>query len=129
MIAPELATELGVIAPKVNEIAGVVVGFATVPETPLAVVTETEVTVPVPLLGQLEPLCRQTSTPPIVIVPPFGVEKLAAVTAPDALIVLAEVRLAAVTDPNAVQFPRASLSRQIRTAGPVAFTQRNVNVP
>ena len=51
MIAPELATELGVIAPKVNEIAGVVVGFATVPETPLAVVTETEVTVPVPLLG------------------------------------------------------------------------------
>ena len=39
-------TEVGVIAPSVKEMAGVVVDVATVPETPFAVVTETEVTVP-----------------------------------------------------------------------------------
>jgi hypothetical protein len=41
-------TDVGVIAPRVRVIAGVVVGFATVPDTPLAVTTETEATVPVP---------------------------------------------------------------------------------
>src|SRR5574337_39144 len=39
---------VGVIAPSVIVIAGVVVGFATTPLTPLAVTTETEVTEPVP---------------------------------------------------------------------------------
>ena len=39
-------TELGVIAPRVRLIAGVVVEVATVPDTPLAVLTETDVTVP-----------------------------------------------------------------------------------
>ena len=48
LIAPVAATEVGVIAPSVSEIAGVVVEVATVPETPLAVVTETEVTLPEP---------------------------------------------------------------------------------
>lgn len=43
---PVAATEVGVIAPRVNVIAGVVVGVATAPETPLAVVTDTLVTVP-----------------------------------------------------------------------------------
>ena len=46
---PDMITELtdvGVIAPRVRLIAGVVVGSVTVPLTPLAVVTETEVTVP-----------------------------------------------------------------------------------
>src|ERR1051325_2503119 len=43
---PVAATLDGVIAPRVSEIAGVVVGFVTIPLTPLAVVTETEVTVP-----------------------------------------------------------------------------------
>ena len=38
----------GVIAPKVKVMAGVVVAFATVPDMPLAVVTETLVTVPEP---------------------------------------------------------------------------------
>jgi hypothetical protein len=38
----------GVIAPAMIVIAGVVVAFATVPENPLAVVTETLVTVPLP---------------------------------------------------------------------------------
>jgi hypothetical protein len=33
-------------SPSVRVIAGVVVGVATVPETPLAVTTETDVTVP-----------------------------------------------------------------------------------
>jgi hypothetical protein len=40
--------EVGVIAPRVKVMAGVVVAVATVPDTPLAVTTETEVTVPVP---------------------------------------------------------------------------------
>ena len=39
-------TEVGVIAPSVRDIAGVDVFVATVPEIPLALVTETEVTVP-----------------------------------------------------------------------------------
>ena len=46
--APVEATEDGVIAPSVSVIAGVVVADATEPETPLAVVTETLVTVPDP---------------------------------------------------------------------------------
>ncbi len=47
---PVAATLVGVIAPSVRVIAGVVVGVATVPLTPLAVVTETDVTEPPPLL-------------------------------------------------------------------------------
>lgn len=47
-IVPVATTELGVIAPRVNVIAGVVVGFATDPDTPFAVTTETDVTVPAP---------------------------------------------------------------------------------
>jgi hypothetical protein len=43
---PVAATELGVIAPKVKVIAGVVVAVATEPETPFAVMIEVEVTVP-----------------------------------------------------------------------------------
>jgi hypothetical protein len=39
-------TDVGVIAPKVKVMAGVVVAVATVPDTPLAVVTLTDVTVP-----------------------------------------------------------------------------------
>ena len=39
-------TELGVMSPSVKVKSGVVVGFATTAETPLAVVTETKVTVP-----------------------------------------------------------------------------------
>lgn len=42
-------TEVGTIAPRAKDIAGVVVAVATVPETPPVVVTETEVTVPDPL--------------------------------------------------------------------------------
>jgi hypothetical protein len=41
-------TDVGVIAPSVNVIAGVVVAVATDPDTPLAVATDTDVTVPVP---------------------------------------------------------------------------------
>ena len=48
VIVPVAATLDGVIAPKVREIAGVVVGVATVPLTPFADVTDTEVTVPEP---------------------------------------------------------------------------------
>jgi hypothetical protein len=47
-----VVTFVGVMLPKVNDIAGVVVGFATVPLTPALVVTVTDVTVP-PLLGEL----------------------------------------------------------------------------
>jgi hypothetical protein len=41
-------TDVGVIAPSVRVIAGVLVAVATVPLTPLAVVTDTEVTDPPP---------------------------------------------------------------------------------
>jgi hypothetical protein len=44
-------TVVGVIAPRVKVIAGVVVEVATEPETPFAVTTETSVTVPVPPAG------------------------------------------------------------------------------
>ena len=44
------ATEIGVIAPKVKVMAGVVVAVATVPLTPFAGTTETDVTLPLPLL-------------------------------------------------------------------------------
>jgi hypothetical protein len=47
-------TLVGVIAPRVSVIAGVVVGFATAPDTPFAAVTETEVTVPVVVLQPME---------------------------------------------------------------------------
>ena len=43
---PLAATLVGVIAPSVRLIAGVVVEVATVPDTPFAVLTETDVTVP-----------------------------------------------------------------------------------
>ena len=46
---PVAATEDGVMAPSAMVIAGVVVGFATVPLTPFAVVTEVLVTVPPPV--------------------------------------------------------------------------------
>ena len=46
--APVAVTELGVIAPSVNVIAALLDGFVTTAETPLAVFTATEVTVPVP---------------------------------------------------------------------------------
>jgi hypothetical protein len=45
-IVPVAATLDGVIAPSVKVIAGVVVGFATPPETPFADDTDTDVTVP-----------------------------------------------------------------------------------
>ncbi len=48
--APVEATLEGVIAPSVNVMAGVVVAVATVPDTPLAVTTETVVTVPPPAI-------------------------------------------------------------------------------
>jgi C4-dicarboxylate transporter len=41
----DAATEVGVIAPSVRDIAGVVVAVATLHETQFAVVTETSVTV------------------------------------------------------------------------------------
>ena len=43
-----LFTLLGVMAPRVKVMAGVVVGSATEPDTPLAVTTDTLVTVPEP---------------------------------------------------------------------------------
>src|SRR5690242_21894628 len=53
-------TAVGVILPRVREIAGVDVAFDTVPDTPLAVVTETDVTVP-PLVA--------LSVPPDIVRP------------------------------------------------------------
>ena len=53
VIAPLGDTVVGVIAPSVRVIAGVDVGFATVPLTPLAVVTLTLVTEPPDAVAQL----------------------------------------------------------------------------
>ena len=73
---PTAATLVGVIAPSVKEIAGVVVAVATVPLTPFAVVTETLVTVPVaesialsvvPLILRFVPRVMATGNP----VPPL----------------------------------------------------------
>jgi len=47
-IVLEAIMVVGVIAPRVRVIAGVVVGLATEPDIPLAVVTEAPVTVPEP---------------------------------------------------------------------------------
>lgn len=52
-----LFTVVGVIFPSVRVIAGVVVAVATLPETPFAVVTETEVTVPEPAAKSTFSLC------------------------------------------------------------------------
>jgi hypothetical protein len=61
---PVEATEVGVIAPRVRVIAGVVVLVATEPETPFAVVTLTEVTVPVPAAVQVPSARRKFAVPP-----------------------------------------------------------------
>ena len=54
---PEAATELGVIAPKVRLMAGVLFEVATVPLIPFADTTETSVTVPpVPVALRVEPV-------------------------------------------------------------------------
>ena len=50
-IVLEATTVVGVTAPRVKVIAGVVVAFATLPETPLAVVTDTVDTVPFPVIS------------------------------------------------------------------------------
>jgi len=55
---PEAATEVGVIAPRVKVMAGVVLAVATDPLTPLAVTTEAVVTVP--------PLPEDVKTPPVL---------------------------------------------------------------
>ena len=70
--APDAATLVGVIAPSVRLMAGVVVAVATVPLTPFAVVTETLVTVPtaeslafsvVPLMLRFVPSVMPTGNP------------------------------------------------------------------
>ena len=60
-------TEVGVIAPRVRLIAGVVVGSVTVPLTPLAVVTETEVTVPPVPVADNVPLVKDTPEPIVTL--------------------------------------------------------------
>ena len=52
VLLPDIATpfiELGVIAPRMNVSAGIVVGFVTVAETPLALTTEMLDTLPAPV--------------------------------------------------------------------------------
>ena len=64
---PVAATLVGVMAPRAKVMAGVVVAVATVPLTPLAEVTETLVTVPLPPpeTVQVEP---RTQTVPFTVV-------------------------------------------------------------
>ena len=56
-------TDVGVMAPSVSVIAGVLVEVATVPETPLASMTDTEVTVPEPA-EPLDAAVIRPSAPP-----------------------------------------------------------------
>jgi hypothetical protein len=70
---PVAATLVGVIAPSVRLIAGVVVGVATVPDTPLAVVTDTLVTLPTSGAESVIPPAE------LVIVIPVPAVKLATV--------------------------------------------------
>ena len=78
--APESTTllmEVGVIAPSVRLIAGVVVALATEPETPALFTTDTEVTVPLPPDGAAhEPSARRKLVvpPPDNGASPFSVE-------------------------------------------------------
>lgn len=85
---PVAATEDGVIAPRLKVMAGVVVAVATVPETPLAVVTDTDVTVPpdegAVLVMVVVPLAVDTEIPvPPVITWAAVVSALMLVMAPD----------------------------------------------
>ena len=69
----------GVIAPRVSVMAGVVVAFATEPETPLAVTTDTVVTVPEPTGIEMSvvpskstplivrPVCRAVAVPALPV--------------------------------------------------------------
>ena len=52
LIVPEATIDVGVMAPRASVIAGVVVDVATEPLTPLAVVTDTLVTLPTPTACQ-----------------------------------------------------------------------------
>jgi len=75
--APVDATEEGVMAPNVRVIAGVVVGFATVPLTPFAVVTDVLVTVPLvpdafsvlPVIARLVPSISSDTDVPLGVEP------------------------------------------------------------
>ena len=58
-------TDIGVIFPSVSVIAGVVVGLETVPETPFAFTTETELTVPDPLLAESTPPDNESPEPSV----------------------------------------------------------------
>jgi len=75
---PEATTEVGVMAPRLNVIAGAVVALATVPLTPLAVTTEAEVTDPVAGVTQLnEPaVAPAVNTFPLFVVLVKGTCKL-----------------------------------------------------
>ena len=76
-MVPLAATDVGVIAPSVRVIAGVVVAVATEPLTPLAVVTETDVTVPLALPGDAhDPSARRK-----LVVPPPEAGTVPAVSA------------------------------------------------
>jgi hypothetical protein len=84
---PEITTEFtleGVIAPRVREIAGVVVEVATEPETPFAVVTDTSVTVPVPptVCQVASSLRNLLAGVPVAGTPPFFVELIAGSLSP-----------------------------------------------
>ena len=63
-------TDVGVIAPSVRLMAGVVVGFATVPLTPFAEVTETVVTVPPLPVADSVPPENATPDPTVTLLNP-----------------------------------------------------------
>lgn len=81
-------TVVGVMAPRIKVMAGVVVAVATVPETPLAVATETEVTVPLllvvktPVVDTARPL--PTTMPPSDVVVALSKDRLPVVVMPRA---------------------------------------------
>jgi hypothetical protein len=98
-----------VIAPNVRLIAGVVVGFATVPDTPFTVVTETAVTVPEPPPIAAHPVAFPLARTPVGA---FPVEQSVGVAA-------SAVAVAALPLVLFVIAPTASTSDAVRVTAPV----------
>lgn len=99
----------GVIAPSVSVIAGVVVAVATLPDTPLAVVTETEVTVPDPVAVNA-PADSDKPDPTVI-----------SSIAPVAAVVRPRRRLVAIVRPEAVAAPFGASVKSAACSAVISF--------
>ena len=99
-------TVVGVIAPSVRLIAGVVVAVATVPETPFAVVTDTLVTVPVVTVAHVPSPRRYVDADGVPVTAATAVTELKRLpeTGKVTLVVAVDVRVV-LNAPDVVRFP------------------------